>query len=398
MQDRISQAVDWVMARGLEGMDPMLMVEGLCERLVVAGLPIRRAVFGASTLHPLLEGVTSVWTHGGGVERQEHLHGSMQEGPFLDSPVRYMMAAGSDRLRRRLDGTDKEPDLKFFDQMAADGYQDFIAFMTPFGPREEALAKRDGIYVSWMTDVPEGFAEDHLATLERIQGRLALVAKLANRELRAANVVEAYLGPLVARKVLDGTIQRGDGEDINAVIWFSDLRGSTPMAESLSGPAFLEILNHYFECTAGALRDHGGEILRFIGDAVMGVFPLSGENDTVLAHKALDAACEAERRLDALNEARASEGLEPLGIGIGLHMGPVLFGNIGIPERLEFSVIGPAANEAARLESLTKTVGRRVVVSDRLAKMVPDRLVSLGHYRLRGVTRDVEAFGLRDGQ
>ena len=203
--------------------------------------------------------------------------------------------------------------------------------------------------------------------------------------------------------MLQGLIKRGDGDDINAVIWFCDLRGSTPLAESLPREAFLTVLNGFFECTAGTVLDHGGEVLRFIGDAALAIFPIAApEQDSAdqRSNATAEAACatafaaarDAVARMETLNRERSGRGEEPLGFGIALHLGDVMYGNIGTPQRLEFTVIGAAANEAARLEGMCKILKKPLLLSAEVARHLPDELQSLGHHKLRGVGAEQEIF------
>ena len=194
---------------------------------------------------------------------------------------------------------------------------------------------------------------------------------------------------------MQGNIRRDKGEQIEAVIWFSDMRDSTRWADELEADDFLALVNSYFECTASAVISSGGEVLRFIGDAVLGIFPVEeqGRYDSHLAAStAMKAMQDAENRLAKLNQKRLSNGLKPVDFGLGLHIGTVTFGNIGVAERLEFSVVGPAANEVARLEALSKTLQRRVLVSEAFASLLDANWESLGEHTLRGVNNKVKIF------
>jgi adenylate cyclase len=219
----------------------------------------------------------------------------------------------------------------------------------------------------------------------------------------AKTLLDTYLGKHTGERVLQGLIKRGDGEDIHAVIWFCDLRDSTLMAESMPRMAFLGVLNDFFDCMAGAVLDQGGEVLRFIGDATLAIFATGKSSsgvdrgccDTVSAcHAALAAAKDAQARMGTLNRNRARIGEPPLRFGLALHMGDVTYGNIGVPERLEFTVIGAAANEAARLEGLCKTLDQPLLISSAFKRCFPAGLVSLGFHTLRGVSAPVEVFTL----
>ena len=245
-----------------------------------------------------------------------------------------------------------------------------------------------------MTDRAGGFVDEDIQALRRIQRRLAVACKMTIREQITRNVLSAYLGPDAGQMVLNGNIQRGDGETIHAVIWFSDLRQSTALADRLAPQDYLDTVNTYFECTAGAVLENGGEVLRFIGDAVLGIYPIreDGYSEVEACEKALAAATEAERRMEALNRTRAEYGEDALDFGLGLHLGDLIYGNIGVPERVEFSVIGPAANEVARLEDLTKILGRRVLVSESFAQALDREWESVGVHALRGVGEPMEVF------
>jgi len=217
---------------------------------------------------------------------------------------------------------------------------------------------------------------------------LARLTEIYGLMRKSRNILEAYLGRQAGEKVLEGQIRRGDGEDIHAVIWFCDLRDSTVLADSMSRGDFLRLLNEFFECVLGPVLARGGEVLRFIGDAALAIFPVDG-NEAEACARAVRAAQDARGCMQAANAKRS----RPLAFGIGLHMGDVLYGNIGTPTRIEFTVIGAAANEAARIESLTKTLGVPLILSAPVARHVPG-CRPLGLHRLRGVGEPVELFTL----
>ena len=273
------------------------------------------------------------------------------------------------------------------------GATDYYAQIVIFGSTEHARARQDGCILSWTSDHPGGFSDDQIAVLRWLGTRFGIIAKLDRREQTAINVVTAYLGAEAGRRVLDGQIKLGDGEVIPAVIWYSDLRRSTALADSLPGETFLRILNSYFQCTAGAVLDHGGEVLQFIGDAVLAIFHVDGiDGRTRAARAALAAAHDADRRLAEVNARRKEFGEQSLDFGLALHVGELMFGNIGVPERVDFSFIGPAANEVARLESLTKELGRRIVVSKAFADLLPRNWERLGSHQVQGVEKAMTVY------
>jgi adenylate cyclase len=252
--------------------------------------------------------------------------------------------------------------------------------------------------VSLATRQPGGFSEHDIREVEELLHPFALIMEnFVNRDL-ARTLLETYLGRVTGSRVLDGQIRRGDGEEIDAVIWFSDLRDSTPLSQQLGEQRFLELLNDYFEATAGAVLAHQGEVLRFIGDASLAVFPVADEQGRVARREACTRAISAVRaarvRAREANGRRQSKGEAPFAFGVGLHLGRVLYGNIGTEERLEFSVIGAAANETARIESLCKTTGRDAVLSQAVATELGGSWPKLGRFELRGVPQPIEVYAL----
>jgi adenylate cyclase len=209
----------------------------------------------------------------------------------------------------------------------------------------------------------------------------------------ATALLETYLGRHTGERVLKGLVKHGDGEHIHAVIWFCDFRDSTPLSKSMGRQAYLRQLNRFFYCMAGAVLEAGGEVLRYIGDAVLAIFPIQ-QNPAEACERAVRAARLAASRIAEMNERH--QGRAPLRYGIGLHLGTVTYGNIGVPQRLEFTVIGAAANEAARVESMTKELKKPVLTSAAFAGAYPGNLVSLGKHALKGLDGEHELFTLPD--
>jgi adenylate cyclase len=275
-----------------------------------------------------------------------------------------LLQSGETEISLKLSGDGDWKILPLLTQLKERGATDYYAHLVMFGPSKQARTLQDGCILFWNCDHPDGFSEDQISLLRWLGSRFGVVAKLDNRDRTTINIVSAYLGSDAGRRVLDGQIKLGDGEVIPAVIWFSDLRQSTLLADTLPGNDFLQVLNTYFQCTAGAVLDHGGEVLRFISDAVLAIFHVDGvDGRTRAARVALAAAHDAERCLADVNKTCEESGKEALDFGLGIHLGDLMFGHIGVPERVEFSVVGPAANEVARLENLTKDLDRRILVS-----------------------------------
>lgn len=386
--DQDIQAIsDWIIGHAIEGHDLADTLDTFCERARAAGLPVARVHVAMTTLHPMFEARSMRWNEAGVEYREQHPHRDAPGDDWLKSPLRPLTEAGQREVRYPMESQGLWRDFPLLVELEAVGFTDYFGAVSPFGPEDEALARQDGMLMGWATRRAGGFTETHIAAIRRLQMRFAAAAKIANREETALNILSAYLGGDAATRVLDGQIKLGDGEVIPSVIWYSDLRHSTDLADSLPGEAFLAVLNDYFHCTAGAVLDHGGDVLRFIGDAVLAIFPIAeGRFTTAEAcARAIEAARDADRRIAELNDDKGDLPGYPVAYGLALHVGPVLFGNIGVPERVEFSVIGPAANEVCRLEGKTKDLGRAIVVSEAFAKELDLDWQDLGEHALKGV-------------
>lgn len=395
----IDQVADWLISQALAGANIETLFVGCCERLHAAGIPLWRGVIGFSTLHPLFAGMSLTWRPESGLMVERFRHGDMfEERAFRESPIAVVLESDTGFLRRKLVGDDALVDFDVLEQFRKEGATDYLINASAFSQAASTFSSQEGMIASWMTDRATGFSDRDIAALMRIQKRLAVACKVTIKDQTAHNVLNAYLGRSAGERVLQGQIKLGDGEEINAVIWFSDLRNSTPLADSMTRAEFLLTLNDYFQVTAGAVIANGGEILRFIGDAVLGIFPISEEdmNAEEAASAASLALRDAERRLRAINETRSADGKPEIAFGAGLHVGEVLYGNIGVPERVEFSVIGAAANEAARIEALTKSVGRHALASAAFVSLAPERWVSVGRHALRGIEEEIEVFASED--
>jgi adenylate cyclase len=382
--DLVGGVADWLMAQALGEPELEDLFSGCCARLRAAGIPLARCFLGFRILHPLFTVMSLRWRSDKGIETD--MFGGSTDGPgFHRTPYADMVRDRIPNLRRRLAGRDAVIDYPQLEQIRDEGMTDFIAYLVTFG---EGVGVNAGIIGSWATDRESGFNDADIAALLSIQSRLAVACKVRIKDLIARNVVSTYLGADAGLKVLGGSIKRGDGETIHTVVWYSDLRNSTGLAEALAPEDYIAALNAYFECTAGAVLAHGGEVLLLIGDAVMAIFPTGATGIAAACKSALAAAEDSIRRLAEANAARA----ERLDFGIGLHVGDLMFGNIGVPERLQFTVVGPAANEVARVQALTKTLGRRILVSRDFAANLGVSWDSLGKHEMAGIAGPREVF------
>jgi len=321
--------------------------------------------------------------------------GALQGEAYLKSPEQFV-SEGLGGVRQRLDAEDPEFQFPVMAELREAGGTDYVAMPLPFSDGQ--------IHTLTLTsDHPTGFSVADLGQIFEAIPMLSRLYEVHTLRRNTSVLLDTYLGTRIGQQVLNGHTQRGDGESIHAVIWFCDLRGSTALADSMPREQFLEELNLFFDSVAGAVLECGGEVLRFIGDAVLAIFPFAeqgsqGTHGTTgaaqVCYSAAEAVREAERRVAAVNRPRIGSDRVEIRYGIGLHVGDVTYGNIGMPERLEFTVIGAAANEAARIKSLCKTLDTPVLISDEFARHFPEALVSLGRHRLRGVAGEREIFTL----
>ncbi|HEX6157179.1 MAG TPA: adenylate/guanylate cyclase domain-containing protein [Burkholderiales bacterium] len=378
----IQPVVDWLIEGAQPSRLPREVLLDTCRRTVAAGLPIHRVGVFVRTLHPNLLGRAFIWqADKGAVEITEAGHELLESEAFLKSPIRVVMTEHVE-VRRRLADPACPADFPILEELRQGGTTDFLAAPLRFINGEVHAA-------SFATRRAGGFRDEELAALRRLLPPFTRMVEIFGHMQKARNILDAYLGPSAGQKVLAGQIKRGDGQDINAVIWFCDLRDSTTLADAMGRRDFLALLNDYFECVLGPVLEHQGEVLRFIGDAALAIFPV-GERPAEACAKALAAAREALARMDKLNQGREA----PLRFGIGLHLGELTYGNIGTPTRIEFTVIGAAANEAARIEALCKELKVDLLVSERVARVLPQPWRSLGLHTLRGVGDKMELFTL----
>ncbi len=389
--------IDWLLAEGWHMTDPEALVRGLIDHMVARDLPLHRFRVTIRTLHPQVIGITYTWEKKtGALEVTTPSHDILSTPQYLDSPYAPIFE-GAGAIRRRLDIPDLVLDFPILEDLHAEGATDYVAVPMLFSDGQINA-------ITLAADRPGGFTGAELQDVYDMLPVLARIFEVHAMRRTARTILETYLGHNAGERVLEGRIRRGDGDDIHAVIWFCDLRGSTPLADSMSREAFLEVLNEFFECMAGAVLDAGGEVLRFIGDAVLAIFPIDSRTDFPefcpehmgACRRAVAAARDAMGRIDTLNTRRAEAGQPPLGYGIALHLGDVTYGNIGVPQRLEFTVVGAAANLAARLQDLCKVLDRSLLLSAEFARVLKEPWVPLGRHALRGVGDPVEVFTVAD--
>ncbi|WP_167223887.1 DUF427 domain-containing protein [Pelagibius litoralis] len=387
----------WMLREAWEATSSAELLDRLGRQLNEAGFDISRMNVIIPTLHPQMASNAFVWRRGETVvDERDFPHYGLQSDAYLKSPLMPIFE-GAGGIRRRLEGPNPPTDYPILADLIKEGATDYVAM-----PMRFSNGKINIFTLS--TDRPGGFTTEHLGQIHEILPILSRLLEVHAMHRMSRTLLDTYLGAYTGQRVLNGLIKRGDGEDIPAVIWYCDLRGSTALADSISREDYLDLINRFFEAMAGAVLDRGGEVLKFIGDGLLAIFPMekagtSKEGKDMFCGRnacteALEAARDALARMQDVNAALAEEGRAPLRFGLALHLGDLSYGNIGSSTRLDFTVIGPATNEAARIDSLTKELGVALLISEDFESYIPDSLVSLGHHRLRGVTGDKEIFTL----
>jgi adenylate cyclase len=384
----------WIAEAGLAGQSEVATLDGFCERALQVGLPLARANVVIDTLHPVYEGRAFVWKRKtGNTSLTEFGRGTVDMQRWENSPYHYLELSGEPMLRRRLN-RESEKDFTIFTDLRAEGITDYLAITNRFAA-EGIVGDMDCVYSSWATDAPGGFRDADVTDLARLMPLLALTLKAASLARIAGTLVETYLGRDAGRRVLAGRIARGVTDQIEAVLWFSDLRSYTRISDSAVPEEIIPMLNDYADAIISAIHDRGGDVLKLIGDGTLAIFPV--EDRGKACRTALGAAEAARRAVAAVSQRRAEAHLPMTDMYLGLHVGKVFYGNIGSEERLDFTVVGPAVNEVSRIASMCRSVDQPLLVSSAFASALGEprrRLVSVGRYALRGVARAQDLFTL----
>lgn len=385
--DAIPNIAEWLIGGARLVKSCVSAIDEYAWRLSAAGLPLLRFSLHGGTLHPQFIGNTYLWWRTTGATREVMItHEVVDLFPYEINPVARVQRGG-EILRRHLDGPTSAFDFPILHELRAAGATDYYALpvTSAFGGHR--------YMATYVCDRSGGFSDREIKELTWISERLSVVADMHSQRRIAENVLKAYLGPQTGSKVLAGQIRRGAGEAISAVLWSSDLRRFTRLSDHLPGERMIALLNQLFDLQAHAIVAHGGEVLKFIGDGLLAIFPVASPEQAAKATaNALAAAAQALKAVGAMSEETQPANEEPIEIVIALHYGTVIYGNIGAADRLDFTVIGPAVNLVSRVEGVAKALDRALVVSDDFARAYGGALTSLGSHYLRGLGQPHELF------
>ncbi|HEY2212558.1 MAG TPA: adenylate/guanylate cyclase domain-containing protein [Bradyrhizobium sp.] len=384
----LQKVTDWLIDGARSASRPPQMVAETCERLVQAGLPLWRVGIFVRTLHPDIVGRNFIWRPGAEVVAGTANFDFLDSPEFRNSPLAIVFGQGRE-VRYRLDNPESKR-FPFFDDMRAEGVTDYIAL--------PILFVNGSIHASsWSTKQPGGFSDEQLTGLRLLVRPLARIVEIITLRYTASNLLDTYVGNRAGERILGGQIRRGHTDTMHAAIWLSDLRGFTALSDRLPAETVVDILNNYFDCQVAAIRTHGGEVLKFMGDGLLAVFPIDeyvGDVQRVCSH-VLEAARDSRASVDAMHY-RIGEVVERFRFGVALHVGKILYGNIGGGNRLDFTCIGPAVNLAARLEKIAGRLNRTIVASEGFAEICGGGWADLGEFPIAGFSKAERVYGLQD--
>ena len=375
---------DWLVDGAPGAPTPMAVLERLCPDLVASGVPIERMTAFVRTLHPSVMGRMFVWETGATqVTPKEASWATLNSKEFLTSPLGSVFKTG-EVLRYKLLPEADVPEA--IAGLRAAGFTEWVGLPLKFmGGSTHAI--------TFATKTPGGFNDEQFAALLHVVRPLSRVGETLALMRTAVNLLNAYVGNDAGERILKGQIQRGDTQNIRCVIWFSDLRGFTSLSGERTPTEIIGILNEFFECQVPAIEQEGGQVLKFIGDGLLAMFPVNEKRDAKTAGDgALRATAAAFAALSQLNEKRRGRGDKDLAFGVALHLGDVAYGNIGGASRLDFTAIGPAVNLASRIEGMTGKLGKQVLLSGAMAKELSAPSKSVGSFELKGITGQAELF------
>lgn len=396
----------WLADSGLRNLPLEELVDGFSRRLNDAGVPVARVFVGMNTLHSQVRARSLIWDRATGPSTHfEFQHSEIDTAIVRESPFAAMLREGIAEQRRKLDEPAAIDEAPLFAELRADGMTDWLGSIFPFGELAFQIGGSDsteragelGVAISLATDHDGGFCAMHLEAARAVLPLFALAVKASTVGALGRGLLATYLGNDPARRVFAGSVRRGEVQSVEAVLLYADLRSFTPLADTLPGNELMVLLDGCFDCMVRPVSRHGGEVLKFLGDGLLAIFRIDERRRAEICTSALAAASEALDLMDLLAAARTEQGKPTPGLDIALHVGTVQYGNVGTDTRLDFTVIGPAVNEAARIEVLCKDLGQPLLMSAAFADSATSsraHLVSLGRHRLRGVREETELFGL----
>jgi adenylate cyclase len=383
--NRVDDLIAWLIGGCRSAPDNAAVMTQLCERLVDCGVSLARGALFIRTLHPEIMGRRLLWKPGEGTVISDAKFEYLQDPGYTQSPIVHVYETGRG-LRRKLADPAGPNDFAILDDLREQGLTDYVVAPMVFSNGDIHVA-------TWCSAAPEGFSAAAIRTLAAIEAPLARIAEVRGLRRVAENLLDTYVGGQAGARILAGQIRRGDIETIRAAIWLSDMRDFTARADRMQPRDLIALLNRYFDCQVPIIRQQGGEVLKFMGDGLLAIFPIEGADAGLVCNKALAAARTAEAEVAGADwgDLEAPGGVK---FGVALHVGEVLYGNVGSSNRLDFTCIGPAVNLAARIETLSAEIGRTILASEAFAQLCGGAMVPLGSFALKGLAAEQAVFGV----
>ncbi|MGI9370611.1 MAG: adenylate/guanylate cyclase domain-containing protein [Ruegeria sp.] len=403
MPDVFDHINAWLINQLHKDVDLPDTMSGLAERLLAGGVPVCRMVIGRSMLHPIIGLVDLTWDADTQLVDSWHvsrdkLQTFITDKTFNSTPFAKMIMETETEYLADLTNPETVAEFEIFEKLADSGVTGYAAFQQNFGDGRIDLPYESlnmhGSILSFCTRRNNGFSDENLDGLRRIQPALFACVRVATDRQLVNVLLETYLGRTSGKRVLTGQSARGDIQKIDCALIYSDLAASLELSQTLDGKDYIELLNTYFDCTAGAVLDYGGEVLKFVGDGVLAIFPIDGKLRTpeTMCAAALSASRDAFARAEQENAARRDDSAPLIDFGIGLHVGQVLYGNVGAKSRLDFTATGPAVGLVSRCEALTRNLDRRLIATSEFAEGCPETAEALGQHSIRGFDCDPALF------
>jgi adenylate cyclase len=379
--------IRWLMADARKFTEPAAFLDAFARRLLETGVAVTRVTTGVPLLHPQIASFSGLWQLGKGVSERRYRAISSTMDALLNSPI-VIAYRGEGPVRCLMTGPPSDQEFPIVKDLRAEGLTDYVVLSIPFA---------DGSHkaLSLATNRPEGFQDNEVALFNALVPAFAFNLEIQTLRLTARTLLDTYVGRQAGARVLDGQIMRGMGETINAVIWLCDLRGFTSLSERLERDLLIDMLNQYFGPMCDAVEKAGGEVLKFIGDAMLAIFPVA-DAPAPSCRQAFAAAGSARAALAETNRVRSEAGLPAIAYGLALHVGEVMYGNIGGESRLDFTVIGPAVNLTARIESLCGELKRELLLSADFVSAAGIPADEVGEFELHGVGERQRVFAPRE--
>jgi adenylate cyclase len=390
------QVARWLLEQPEHERTPEELIEQLAEQLCAAGLPLWRLATTLIAFDPVTLGTDLWWIRGQGSRRVQLDYDVLRLPHYTHSPVAHAIETGTE-LRCRLDLPDDQLPFALLRELKATGATDFFILPLWIGDALTSAHFRHVVrhrrtWISFASDAPDGFSDVQIEALRSLAPALAMRLALETSKVSARSLLRAYLGANAAERVLEGAFQRGSSQGIRAVIWYCDMRGFTSLSDAAPPAEVVSALDRYFDCVATPVEANGGEVLKFVGDAVLAIFQLDDGGARDACRRGVVAARQALENLAAL---RGEPGAPRLSCGIALHVGDVYYGNIGTRNRLDFTVIGAAVNEVCRVEGLTRSLGVDVLLTEPFVRAAGlEGARALGRHELKGVSGPRELFTL----